>query len=154
MRRLAFVALACVAAVAAAAAAAHGSRTESPNVAVFPQTAHPYGADMATWGERATQWVYAQPLDRTCRRHASRLAIAAQKAALAHARLRREAGERQVASEVFGKPAVQVGKAVVGRLQRERRTELRLSARPLEEHHEIARDAEREPAAEILLHQR
>ena len=64
MRRLAFVALACVAAVAAAAAAAHGSRTESPNVAVFPQTAHPYGADMATWGERATQWVYAQPLDR------------------------------------------------------------------------------------------
>src|SRR5215831_16503610 len=53
-----------------------------------------------------------------------------------------------------GKPAVQIGKAVVGRLQRERCTELRLPARPLEKHHEIAGDAECEPTTEILLYQR
>ena len=65
MRRSALVALAVVAVVAVAAAGAQGSGTENQNAAVFPQTAHPYGADMATWGERATQWVYAQPLDRS-----------------------------------------------------------------------------------------
>jgi hypothetical protein len=35
----------------------------NPNAAVFPKEAHPFGADIATWGERATQWVYAQPFD-------------------------------------------------------------------------------------------
>ena len=52
----------------------------------------------------------------------------------------RKAGERQVLGEVFGEPIVQVSETLVRRLQRERRAELRLPARPLEEHHQLARD--------------
>lgn len=37
----------------------------NPNPALFPIDARPYGVDMATWAERASQWVYAQPLDQS-----------------------------------------------------------------------------------------
>jgi hypothetical protein len=40
----------------------HGS---NPNPALFAPNAEPYGVSMATWGERASQWVYAQPLDQS-----------------------------------------------------------------------------------------
>lgn len=68
MRRLAQLALAaaCVAAaVQVATVAGAAGATPNQNSILFPLNAHPYGADMATWGERATQWIYAQPLDRS-----------------------------------------------------------------------------------------
>jgi hypothetical protein len=40
-------------------------RGDNPNPALFGKDANPYGVDMATWGERASQWVYAQPLDQS-----------------------------------------------------------------------------------------
>src|SRR6266545_7442203 len=66
MRRFAQFALValCAVAVALSAAATQASGEQgNPNAAVFPRLSQPYGADMATWGERATQWVYAQPLE-------------------------------------------------------------------------------------------
>ena len=64
MRRIAYLFLlaGCLAALASAAAFASNG---TPNAAVFPPSSQPYGADMATWGERASQWVYAQPFDRS-----------------------------------------------------------------------------------------
>ncbi len=32
------------------------------NTAVFPKGSRPYGADMATWADRESQWIYGQPL--------------------------------------------------------------------------------------------
>jgi hypothetical protein len=58
------LAFATVAALAGAAGAAVAS-ANNPNVALFPRQSLAYGADMATWGERASQWIYAQPLDRS-----------------------------------------------------------------------------------------
>jgi hypothetical protein len=34
----------------------------NPNPALFPKQSHPYGADLATWADRESQWAYAQPL--------------------------------------------------------------------------------------------
>lgn len=48
---------------AAATAGATPDYADNPNPALFPKQSHPYGADLATWGERATQWIYAQPFD-------------------------------------------------------------------------------------------
>jgi hypothetical protein len=65
MRRFVTTALVALCAVAVACSAAAGQASGeqgNPNAAVFPPTSQPYGADMATWGERATQWVYGQPL--------------------------------------------------------------------------------------------
>src|SRR5215211_4617463 len=65
MRRFAqfaLVALCAVTAAFSAAAARASDEQANPNAAVFPRLSQPYGADMTTWGERATQWVYAQPL--------------------------------------------------------------------------------------------
>lgn len=45
-------------------AAASKKDADNPNPELFAQDARPYGKDMATWGERATQWVYGTPLDR------------------------------------------------------------------------------------------
>jgi hypothetical protein len=56
------VAVLCCGLLAHAAAAATPPYSDNPNPVLFPKEAHPYGADMATWGERATQWIYAQPL--------------------------------------------------------------------------------------------
>src|ERR1700722_5206041 len=102
--------------------------------------------------KQLTSRLDAQPLDRARRRQACRLAISAQERPLAHSRLRRQAGERKVLGEVFGEPNVQVSETLVRRLQRERRAELRLAARPLEEHHQLARDAERKRASEVFFH--
>jgi len=67
MRRISLavlIAAACVAVVSPTATAEqfpdHGF---NPNPALFPKDASPYGTDMSTWGERATQWVYSQPFD-------------------------------------------------------------------------------------------
>src|ERR1044072_5060527 len=67
VRRLAQFALAAArvaVAVQAATVAGAARATPNQNSILFPLNAHPYGADMATWGERATQWIDAQPLDR------------------------------------------------------------------------------------------
>jgi len=67
-RRITFVLLivACCIAVASATSGEqfpdHGF---NPNPALFQKDARPYGVDMATWAERASQWVYAQPLDQS-----------------------------------------------------------------------------------------
>ncbi len=67
MRRITYLILvaACTLAVAqpSAAASQDGSQRPNPNQVLFPKESHPYGADMATWGERAAQWIYAQPLE-------------------------------------------------------------------------------------------
>jgi hypothetical protein len=39
---------------------AHHDR-DNPNPALFEKDSHPFGADMATWGERVGQWIYGQP---------------------------------------------------------------------------------------------
>ncbi|HET7855751.1 MAG TPA: hypothetical protein VFL41_04780 [Gaiellaceae bacterium] len=64
MRRIAYLIL-LAGSLAALAAVSTQASNGNPNAAVFPRFSHPYGADMATWGERASQWVYAQPLDRS-----------------------------------------------------------------------------------------
>lgn len=33
----------------------------SQNSLLFPKDSHPFGADMAAWGERVGQWIYQQP---------------------------------------------------------------------------------------------
>jgi len=38
------------------------SLTDNDQAMVFPKAAHMYGADMATWAERESQWVYGHPL--------------------------------------------------------------------------------------------
>jgi hypothetical protein len=68
VRRLAYLTLlvaACLAVAQGSAAAERSGIAIPNNPEVFPPQSHPYGADMATWGERATQWVYAQPLERS-----------------------------------------------------------------------------------------
>jgi hypothetical protein len=68
MRKLlpAILAAACSAVVVSAAAAEqfpdHGL---NPNPELFQKDTSIFGADMATWGERASQWVYGQPLDQS-----------------------------------------------------------------------------------------
>ena len=64
MRRIAYliVVAACCGAIAQSSAAASQDYADNPNPVLFPKQAQPYGADMATWGERVAQWIYAQPL--------------------------------------------------------------------------------------------
>src|ERR1700723_1388130 len=59
-------------------------------------------------GKQLTGRLDAQPLDSARRRQACRLTITAQERPLAPSRLRGEAGERQILSEMFGYPNVQV----------------------------------------------
>jgi len=70
MRRLSrttvLLALACALGVQVASAGnAVGESGDAPNVRalVFDPSAHPYGADMTTWGERAVRWIYGQPYE-------------------------------------------------------------------------------------------
>jgi hypothetical protein len=66
MQRLliAMVALACSATlVSSAAAEKFPDRGFNPNPELFQKDARIYGSDMTTWAERASQWVYGQPLD-------------------------------------------------------------------------------------------
>ena len=48
-------------AFAVPAVAAEPSYSVNPNPVLFPKQAHPYGADMTTWGERAAAWIVGQP---------------------------------------------------------------------------------------------
>lgn len=64
MRRILLLLAGSLLLVLAPAAAQAGS-SSNPNPVLFPKKSHPYGADIATWGERATQWIYRQPLDRS-----------------------------------------------------------------------------------------
>jgi hypothetical protein len=64
MRRFAYlIALAaCFLAIEqTSGAAASPDYGDNPNPALFPRQSHPYGADMATWADRESQWAYAQP---------------------------------------------------------------------------------------------
>lgn len=69
MRRKALVVaviVGCLSAVTASATATqfhdHG---DNPNPAVFAPDSRPYGKTMATWAERASQWVYGTPYDQS-----------------------------------------------------------------------------------------
>jgi hypothetical protein len=53
---------------------------------------------------------------------------------LAHAALSREHGERKIAGEIATHPIMQGAEAIVGKLQRKRRAELRLPAGPIFSH--------------------
>jgi hypothetical protein len=75
-------------------------------------------------------------------------------AALAHADALGKRGHRQIGREVFGDPRMQFAEAVVGALHRQHRAELRLPARPLQEHDEFARGVECDRAPEVLLDER
>src|SRR2546423_13563873 len=71
MRHISFIVL--VAAVAgcgneAGKASASSSQAlhdhgDNPNPALFEKDARPYGASIATWADRLSQWTYAQPLE-------------------------------------------------------------------------------------------
>ncbi len=63
MRRLAIVLLA-VSLVAGAALASAGASGADSRSAVFPPTAHPYGATYATWSTRWSQWAFGTPIRR------------------------------------------------------------------------------------------
>src|SRR6266700_3501541 len=84
-------------------------------------------------------------------RNADRLAVVANEAPLAHAGPRRQIGNREVVGKVTGHPTMQAIKAAGTRLKGERRTELGLSARPLQEDHEIACDGHGRRMPDILL---
>ena len=65
--------------------------------------------------------------------------------------------DRQVTGQVLHYPLGQRGEAVGvfgGSLRRQRRAELRLAAGPLEEHHQVARHLQGQPAAQVRFHQR
>lgn len=49
----------------ATAAADQSADGSSANPAVFHPRSRPYGSDMATWAEHATQWVYGAPLQQS-----------------------------------------------------------------------------------------
>jgi len=51
-------------ATAASPAVAQGNGRH-PGPGVYPAHARPYGASIATWGERASQWVYGTPYERS-----------------------------------------------------------------------------------------
>jgi hypothetical protein len=65
VRRIAYLILVAVctlgAAQASAAAKVSPSYGDNPNPVLFSKQSHLYGADMATWAERESQWAYAQP---------------------------------------------------------------------------------------------
>jgi len=50
--------------VARAPAAVMSVQTDGgPNTAVFPKVSSPFGASLATWADRESQWVYGLPVD-------------------------------------------------------------------------------------------
>jgi hypothetical protein len=63
MRRIAYliVVAVCFGALGQSSLAAQ-DYGDNPNPVLFPKQSDPYGADISTWGERLTQWIYAQPL--------------------------------------------------------------------------------------------
>jgi hypothetical protein len=63
MRRISFAALLAAGSLLIALAPAAGQAGQ--NSLLFPKKSRPYGVDIATWGERATQWICRQPLGRS-----------------------------------------------------------------------------------------
>jgi len=63
MRRIAYlvVLLACCG-VLIQASAASPDLANNPNPALLPKQSSPYGADLSTWADRESQWIYGQPL--------------------------------------------------------------------------------------------
>jgi hypothetical protein len=66
MRRIAaaILAVACLAALSSATASAE-QRESNANPELYHQDARPFGTDIATWAERATQWIWGTPLDQS-----------------------------------------------------------------------------------------
>jgi hypothetical protein len=64
MRRMAYLIVLAVfcGAIAQTSATASPDYADNPNPALFPKQSHPFGADLATWADRESAWVYAQPL--------------------------------------------------------------------------------------------
>lgn len=64
MRRIAYLTVlaVCCGAMLQTSAAASPDYGDNPNPVLFPKQSHPFGADMATWADRESQWAYAQPL--------------------------------------------------------------------------------------------
>ena len=69
MRRMLLAILVAVVSIAVVSTTATAEQFSdhgfNPNPALFERDASPYGTDMATWGERATQWVYGHPFDQS-----------------------------------------------------------------------------------------
>src|SRR5260370_10260216 len=104
--------------------------------------------------ERAARRVDAQALDRLRRRRAHAPGIDAREVARAHGDARGERRDAAIVGEMLRRPRVQRGEAaIVARLALEQGAELRLAARALEEDDEMARHAQGDRAAEILLDQ-
>jgi len=62
MRRIVFaVFAACCAAILQGSAAATPDYGVNPSPVLFPKQSRPFGADLATWADRESQWAYAQP---------------------------------------------------------------------------------------------
>ena len=104
-------------------------------------------------GEQRTRLFDTQPFDGAGRRHAGRLPVAALKAAFAHAGPRSKGGDRQVGCKVFPHPAMQGFEAGGAMLERQGSAVLRLSARTLEEDHQLARHRQRHGAAKVVFDQ-
>lgn len=67
MRQISYAVLvvACCAALASAGASAGQLHGSNPNPELFRKDAQPFGTDIATWAERATQWIWGTPLERS-----------------------------------------------------------------------------------------
>src|SRR5262245_12911649 len=86
--------------------------------------------------ERAARGLHPKLLDGARRGRAGRLAVVTHEAALAHPGGIGERRDREIASEMIRDPGVQALEPPVAMLQGERRAELRLAARALQEHHQ------------------
>src|SRR5947207_2728977 len=105
--------------------------------------------------EPAARALDARPLDEARRGDSDGPREHAGEVPLAHRHLGGEHGHGEVAVEVIGDPGLKLAQRLaVRRLHRELGAELRLAARPLEEHDQLARDAERELPSVILLDER
>jgi len=59
------VLLACSASAQAGNPAADNGSHHANQRVLYPRDSRPFGKSMSTWGETASQWVYAQPLERS-----------------------------------------------------------------------------------------
>jgi hypothetical protein len=65
MRRTALAILVATCFVVLASTPTAAGNGANPNPELYRQDAHPFGTDMATWAERATQWIWGTPLERS-----------------------------------------------------------------------------------------
>src|SRR5438093_956586 len=97
----------------------------------------------------------ARALDEARRRETDLAREHAREVPLAHRHLGGEGGHGEIRVEVIGDPGLQLAQRVaVGRLHGELGAELRLAAGALQEHDQLAGDAERELAPVVLLDER